>query len=114
MKKIVVVFLHLSYWFLYSFIILLVWSSSQDHSGPPPHLEGWEALRSMLRVILFSNYALLCFWPGFIAFYISYFVLFDKFLGRKKTGAMVLSILAICLVLPALSDLIMFTKDSRF
>ncbi len=113
MKKSVIVLWHIAYWFMYSLIVLLVWAGGQDHNNPP-HYDGVVMLKVSFRIVFFSLYSLLATWPGIIGFYLFYFILFDKFLTKKKILKLVLTALVIIVLTPLLLEGIVLITNPNF
>lgn len=113
MKKYVVVFLHIGYWFMYSLIVLLVWTGGQDHSNPP-RLDGMEAIKAIIHVLLLSPYSFLSFWPGVLGFYAFYYILFDKFLAKKHVVKLVLSAILTSFLVPILLETLLAILNPNF
>ena len=81
MKKIVIVFLHLGYWFMYLLLLLMITAllaMPQLESGRPLHFEGIFHFFSVFAII-----------PGLLTFYACYTFLFTRLLARKKIGQMI-------------------------
>jgi sensor histidine kinase YesM len=113
MKRILVVLLHVSYWLIYSLIVLLVWAGGQRYDVPP-RLEGLAAIKVILHVIFVSPLSFLAFWPGVLGFYSYYFALFDKFLAKKKFVKLVASAILISAFVPVLLETILALLKPRF
>lgn len=106
MKKSVIVLWHFAYWFMYALIVLLVWAGGQNHSNPP-HLEGMAAIKAVINVLFLSPFSFLSFWSGVLGFYSFYFILFDKFLAKKKVVKLVISAVLISILVPIILETIL-------
>lgn len=81
MKKWIITLLHLGYWLLYSFIVLglLV---AMSNNNPFPN-------GGLLRALFYSPLSSAAYWPGLMAFYIFYGLLFDRYLKKKRITAFI-------------------------
>jgi sensor histidine kinase YesM len=87
MKRTVVVLLHSGYWLIYLLLLSVIFAIAETQiRKTPPHL------RSLFPLIL------LCVAPNLISFYSFYFLLFSRFLGRKKIFALIISGSSVCLI----------------
>lgn len=77
MKKWFVFLLHLGYWLLYLALLVLIYATVSLQLGKT---------RLLPDLILLFPVLLLFITPNFISFYASYFLLFPRFLSRKKRG----------------------------
>lgn len=97
MKKPIIVLLHLGYWMMYMFLLVMLIAALNQGRLP-------------LKFIMFRNPAsIAAFVPAIIGFYSFYFILFEKFLAKKKMFFFFLSILLICLVSPVITELILYS-----
>jgi two-component system, LytTR family, sensor kinase len=87
MKTAAVVFIHGGYWLLYLLLLSVIFAVAgmQSRKAPP-------ALPSLLPLLV------LCVAPNLAAFYAFYFLLFARFLARRKIFALVIFGAAVCLV----------------
>ncbi|KAA5536137.1 hypothetical protein F0919_00250 [Taibaiella lutea] len=81
MKKWVVILLHAGYWFLYLMLIVLL---TAFIFSTAKHVEPHKIIFNNMLVFM-STFAVL---PAIAGFYISYAILFPRFLFRKKIGAL--------------------------
>ncbi|MCW3103299.1 MAG: two-component system sensor protein no kinase domain [Bacteroidetes bacterium] len=81
MKKIVIAFLHLGYWFMYLFLLLMIMGMLIM-----PQLESGRSFQWEGLFYFFSVFALI---PGLLTFYSFYTFIFTRFLARKKIGQMI-------------------------
>jgi len=88
MKKKFVVLLHFGYWLLYLLLFLLMLSIAQIQIKKTL---SWSIVRSVLPLIFF------CLLPNLLSFYLSYFLLFTRYLKRKKFFALTIFGVLICL-----------------
>jgi two-component system, LytTR family, sensor kinase len=89
MKKSVILFLHTGYWFMYlSLMILFLVVMSQTNAKPV----GFIAL---VRMIFLSPIFFVAVLPGLIGFYLSYFILFLKFLKTRRIILLVIALFVI-------------------
>jgi two-component system, LytTR family, sensor kinase len=101
MKKSVVVLLHLGYWLLYIFIVIMLIHTV--NSGKV-HLSS----RQIAYVLFFFPLGAAAFIPGIIGFYTFYGVLFDRFLKKKKILRLILSAVVISLLAAIVTQFIMY------
>lgn len=88
MKKRIIILLHAGYWFLY--LMLMVMLTAFAFSAAKRVEAGHIIFNNMLTFM--SGFSVL---PAISGFYISYFILFPRFLVKKKIGALfVFTILA--------------------
>lgn len=97
MKKYIVVLLHLGYWLMYSFLILML-LTALNHG------------RAYVGFVLFkSPGGIAAFVPAIIGFYTFYGFLFAKFLAKKRIIRLFISIVVIILVAAIITELIMYS-----
>ena len=87
MKKSIIIFLPIGFWFCYSLIVFLFFGALTMGSSPHP------PFNTIANLIISTIYI-----PSLITFYTFYFVLFPKFLLRKKIVNLCLSSTAVSLV----------------
>jgi two-component system, LytTR family, sensor kinase len=97
MKKYIVVLLHLGYWFMYSFMVLVILEAF--YRGKTPSLN--EAIYSPAVLINI----LLAFLPALIGFYFFYTILFEKFLSKEKFLSFLLAVLLISEIAPIIAEI---------
>ncbi len=87
MKRTIVVLLHGSYWLIYLLLLSVIFAvaETQVRRAPPN-------LRSLFPLVI------LCVAPNLISFYSFYFLLFSRFLGRKKIFALIIFGASVCLI----------------
>jgi len=87
MKKSVVILMHFGYWLIYLLLLAVIFAItlSQIRKSAP-------ALPALFPLIV------LCVAPNLVSFYAFYFLLFPRFLGRRKILALIISGAAACLV----------------
>lgn len=101
MKKSVIVLLHSGYWVMY--MLLLVMLISALNQGKIP-----------IGFILFQNPAsIAAFVPAIIGFYSFYFILFEKFLAKKKISHFVLFAIMVCIASPVISEIILYCSYNQ-
>jgi len=113
MKKSVVILLHLGYWIVYTFLVLvLLLFINQGHNG--------RVLPGNFLTLVFCIFTYV---PALVAFYLSYLVLFPRFLSTGKMlhlflsgiGASIIAALAGALVLSlAFGGNFMFASSDSF
>lgn len=100
MKKWVIGLLHLSYWIMYTLIALMVIMAmvqGKNVSG-----------QQIFRVLLFSPLSAGAFWPAILSFYTFYFVLFSKFLKKRRIGVFLIAAFAVAIGSALLTLLLMY------
>lgn len=87
MRRTIVVFLHGGYWLLYLLLLLVIFAfaATQIRKTPP-------SLLSLFPLLV------LCVAPNLVSFYSFYFLLFPRFLVRRKIFAMVICGVAVCFI----------------
>jgi two-component system, LytTR family, sensor kinase len=97
MRKAFVFLLHLGYWLLYLLLLAVIYATVSLQLGKTRLLPNLAALFPA---------ALLFITPNLIAFYSFYFLLFSRFLSRKKFAALIVFGAAICAAAAVLGGLI--------
>lgn len=101
MKKSVVVLLHVGYWLMYMFLLVMLIAALNQGKLP-------------IGFILFRNPAsIAAFVPACIGFYSFYFILFEKFLAKKKILNFSLAILLVCIISPIVTEAILYSSYSQ-
>jgi two-component system LytT family sensor kinase len=101
MKKSVVVFLHIGYWVMYlSLAALLFLVMNMDKTHVNLHL--------LSRALFFHPFGFTAIIPALIGFYTFYFLLFDKFLQKKKMAKLFLSAIAVCALSAAITEIVIY------
>ena len=77
MKKIVVVLLHLGYWVMYMFVMILILAMANMNKPP-------AAPNKIIEAMFFSPFGMGALIPALIGFYVFYEVLFNRYLNNKK------------------------------
>lgn len=87
LRRTLVVFLHGGYWLLYLLLLLVIFAvaATQIRKTPP-------SLLSLFPLFV------LCVAPNLVSFYSFYFLLFARFLVRRKTFVLIISGAAVCLI----------------
>ena len=97
MKKAVVLLLHSGYWLMYLLLLAVIFAVAGMRRGQPP---------SLSNVLSLSPLISLCLIPNLFSFYTAYYLLFPKFLFRKRILALIAVGALIC-SLSALSGSLM-------
>lgn len=87
MKKAVIIFIHGGYWLIYLLLLSVIFAVARTQSR-----KAATELPSLFPLFI------LCVAPNLISFYTFYFLLFSRFLFRRKILALVISGAAICLI----------------
>jgi hypothetical protein len=87
MRKTFIVLLHSGYWLLYLLLLAVIYATVSLQLGKT---------RLLPNLVLLFPVALLFITPNVIAFYSFYFLLFPRFLSRKKFAALIVFGAAIC------------------
>lgn len=98
MKKTFVFLLHLGYWLIYLLLLWVIFSIISIQ---------FRKTSALSSVLLLSPIGITCVLPNLLAFYFSYFVLFPKFLMRKKIPALVFFGILTCFVCALLCSLVL-------
>jgi hypothetical protein len=85
MRRGFVALLHAGYWATYLLLLAVVFAALRIQS---PHKPG------IFTILLASRIGLLAIVPNVVAFYLSYLVLFPRFLARKRIGALLAGVVA--------------------
>lgn len=110
MKRSVIALLHLGYWLLYILLVLFILLAmiANSHNGPATPLHLFHGL-------FFSAFGYLTLISALIGFYSFYFILFPKYLKRKKILALIFSGFLISVLSPLIVEpLLAFTADPKF
>lgn len=101
MKKSVVVFLHIVYWVMYLFLVIMLFSVL--------NINGKHLQSKSFSVLFFSSpLGLGATLPALLGFYTSYFVLFDKYLIKKKIVGLFLSGIVFGLIAAIITEVIIY------
>jgi len=87
MKRAVVIFIHCGYWLTYLLLLSVILAIAGTQIGRTP-----PALPSLFPLIV------LCVAPNLVSFYSFYFLLFSRFLVRRKIFALIVFGAAVCLI----------------
>jgi len=96
MKKPIVLFLHLGYWFLYLLLLFVIFT-----------IANMQIKKTELASMLSHFYLLILFLgPNIFSFYSFYFLLFPRFLVLKKIAHLMIFGILVCLITALLGSLI--------
>ena len=101
MKKSVAILLHICYWVMYLSLvtlILLMINLDKRHDTIPLMIHG----------LFHHPFGFIAIIPALLGFYLFYFVLFDKFLEKKKILKLFLSAMAVCILSAAITEIIIY------
>lgn len=98
MKKFVVVLLHIGFWFLYSFMVLIILDAF--YRGRTPNLNDDRFSPNVLINLL------LAYIPAIIGFYTFYTVLFEKLLTKRKFWLFVTAVVIVIEIAPIVAELV--------
>ena len=101
MKKSVVVLLHIGYWLMYLFLVMLVFITLNNGKM---HI----TIKVLGIVLFYSPFGFGAILPALAGFYTCYSILFDRFLTRKKILQLFLASLALSLIVSIVTQLIMY------
>lgn len=87
MKRAVVIFIHCGYWLTYLLLLSVILAIAGTQIGRTP-----PALPSLFPLIV------LCVAPNLVSFYSFYFLLFSRFLVRRKIVALIIFGAFVCLI----------------
>ncbi len=87
MKRLVVVLLHGGYWLIYLLLLAVIFA-----------IVGMQAGRPSLNLLALFPLIVLCVAPNLISFYSFYFLLFSRFLSRRRIFALIALGASICLL----------------
>lgn len=82
-----IILLHGGYWLIYLLLLLVIFSIAE-----------MQLRRTPINFLVISPLIILCVVPNLISFYASYFLLFSRFLSRKKIFALINFGALICLI----------------
>ncbi len=86
MKKTIIILLHFGYWLLYLLLLTVIFTAVTIQVGKLP------------VVFLLSPLVFLFVAPNLLSFYSFYFLLFTKFLSRKKFPSLIIFGIIVCLI----------------
>jgi two-component system, LytTR family, sensor kinase len=98
MKKFIVVGLHISYWLMYTFLVVFVFLSMRVE---------FRSFQHLLKVLFMTPVGVASYLPAFTGFYSFYFLLFDKFLHKKKLLKFFVLAVTICISVAVIAELLM-------
>lgn len=100
MKKIVVGILHIGYWVMYLFLILLLFAFATINTQHP--------LGRSILVAFISPMGLFAIIPGVLGFYTFYSILFKRFVQQRKVLYFCIAALLVSLASSGLSEIIVY------
>lgn len=89
MKKTLIIFLHFAYWLIYLLMLAVIFSIVAIQLKKTPSIE---------NLLVVSPLIILCLAPHFLSFYLSYFLIFTKFLKQKRIALSAVFGSLICLL----------------
>jgi two-component system, LytTR family, sensor kinase len=101
MKKVVVVFLHLGYWVLYLFVMLLL--LAMMNMNKPPTLP-----TKIIEALFFSAFGMGALIPALLGFYVFYADLFKRYLTSKRLLNLVFASICVSLGASIITQLLMY------
>lgn len=101
MKKSVVVLLHIGYWVMYLFLVIVLFMFLNiDKRHVTLHFLGSK--------LFYHPFGFAAILPAFFGFYIFYLVLFERYLIKKKILRLFLYAIAFCLVSSVVTEIVIY------
>lgn len=100
-KKSVVILLHIGYWVMYlSLVILILLMMNLDKRD--------DTIPFLKHALFYHPFGFTAIIPALLGFYSFYFVLFDKFLEKKKILKLFLSAIAVCALSAVITEIVIY------
>lgn len=101
MKKLIVIISHIGYWIMYLSLVTLLFFVMNMDKRP-------VTFPFLRHVLFYHPFGFTAFIPALLGFYTFYFVLFDRFLEKKKILKLFLSSVAVCALSAAITEIIIY------
>jgi sensor histidine kinase YesM len=101
MKKSVVLLLHIGYWAMYLFLVIILFLFLNIDKRP-------VTFHLLEKALFYHPFGFAAILPALFGFYTFYLVLFDRYLVKKKILKLFLSAIIICLVSSIITEIIIY------